>query len=142
VPEPLPINDRYVLPGDELTLAYSRAGGAGGQHVNTSDTRVRLTFALSTTVAIPDGAKARLRAAHPAWINGEGDLQLTCAANRSRTRNIDEARRRLADAIRAVLVPPRPRRPTKPSRGAKRRRLNAKKRRGETKQGRAKVRED
>jgi ribosome-associated protein len=142
MPEPLPIDDRHVLPGDELTLTYSRAGGAGGQHVNTTDTRVRLRFALSTTTALSEPVKRRLRAANPSWVNGEGDVQLTCDTNRSRKRNIDEARRRLAAAIRAVLVPPRPRRATKPSRGVHRRRLNAKKQRGKLKQTRGKVGED
>ncbi len=142
MPEPIPVNDHVTLPGEEITLAYSRSGGPGGQHVNTADTRVRLTFALSATRVLADAVKARLRAANPSWVHGEGDIQITCDSNRSRKRNIDEARRRLAAAVRAALVPPRPRRPTRPSRASRRRRLEAKSQRGELKRSRGKVSEE
>ncbi len=142
MPDPLQINDHVTLPGDELTLTYSRSGGPGGQHVNTADTRVRLTFALSTTRALADAVKARLRTANPAWVFGDGDVQVTADRHRSRKRNVDDARRRLAAAVREALVPPRPRRPTRPSRAVHRRRLDAKSKRGKLKESRGKVRED
>ena len=140
--DPLLVDDRHVVPGDEIALAYSRSGGPGGQHVNTTDTRVRLTFALATSAALDDATKARLAAANPAWMKADGDLQLTCDRYRSRKRNIDEARSRLAAAIRTALVPPRRRRPTKPSRSAIRRRLTAKKQRGSLKASRGRVSDD
>ncbi len=142
MPEPLIINNRRTIPGDELTLAYSRSGGPGGQHVNTSDTRVRLSWDVAASDVLPPHAKARLQSQNPSWFNNSGALQLTCDTNRSRKRNIDEARRRLAAACRAALVVPRTRRATRPSRGSVKRRLQAKAQRGRIKKGRSKVHED
>ena len=142
MPDDLVVNDRFVIPGAELEFSYSRAGGPGGQHVNTSDTRVRLVWTLSESRVLPAGAVERLRANHPSWLHGPGDIQLTVSTHRSRKRNVDEARRRLAAAIREALVPPRRRRATKPSRAVHRRRLATKKARGQLKQSRGKVRED
>ncbi len=140
MPDPLPINARIVLPGDDLTYEYTRSGGPGGQHVNTSDTSVRIRFALDRCRALRDDVKARIRTAHPGRITTAGELLVSCEVHRSRHRNINDARERLAEIIKAALVPPRPRRATKPSRGAKKRRLEAKKRRGDVKKGRQKVR--
>ncbi len=140
--QPLAIREGVEIPASDLSYTFSRAGGPGGQHVNTTDTRVRLRFALGTSSALPSGVKARLRAAHSAWITTEDELVLTVDNSRSRSRNIEVARERLADAIRAVWTPPRRRKKTRPSRGAIRRRLDAKKRRGTIKKGRGRVKED
>lgn len=141
MPDPLPINARVVVPGDDLTYEYTRSGGPGGQHVNTSDTSVRIRFALETTGALRPGVKARIRAAHAGRITTSGELLVSCEVHRSRHRNIQDARARLVEIITAALVPPTPRRPTRPSRGAKKRRLDEKKKRGAVKRKRGKVRD-
>jgi ribosome-associated protein len=140
--DPLPIDALLVIPGEELEVTAARSGGPGGQSVNTAETRVRLRFALSTTTALRPDVKARLRDQNRAWLTDAGDLVLTSDVHRSRARNLDEVRERLADAIRKALVRPVPRRPTKPTSSSKRRRLQDKKRRGDVKSGRGKVRED
>lgn len=140
--DPLPIDAILVIPGEDLEITAARSGGPGGQSVNTAETRVRLRFALSTTTALRPDVIARLRDQNRAWLTDTGDLVLTSDVHRSRARNLDEVRARLADAIRRALVRPIPRRPTKPTRSSKRRRMDEKKRRGDVKAGRGKVRED
>ena len=140
--EPLVVDDRITIPGDDLDVTFARSGGPGGQHVNTTDTRVRLRFALASTAALTDEVKERLRDQRRSWLTDAGDLVLTCDTSRSRLKNLDEARDRLADAIRAALVRPRPRKATRPTRGSQTRRLAAKKGRKDVKAGRGKVRED
>jgi len=140
--EPLPIREGVEIPASDLSYSFSRSGGPGGQHVNTTDTRVRLKFTLRQCSALPQGVKTRLRAAHPGWITTDGALVLTADGYRSRHRNIEDVRERLAKAIRAVWTPPKRRKKTRPSRGSVRRRLDGKKRRGAVKKGRSRVRED
>jgi len=140
--DPLPIREGVEIPASDLSYSFSRSGGPGGQHVNTTDTRVRLRFALDRCSAIPAGVKARLREQHPGWLTTDGELVLTADSYRSRHRNIESARERLAQAIQAVWVPPKRRKKTRPSRGAVKRRLDAKKRRGSIKKNRGRVRDD
>jgi ribosome-associated protein len=138
----LTISDTIEIPNADLRWSYARAGGAGGQHVNTTDTRARLHFALTTCRVLNGGVKQRLRQAHPGWCTSDGNIVLSGDGNRSRHRNIDDVRRRLTDAIRAVLQPPRRRRPTRPSRSQVRKRLDSKKARGKVKANRRKPSED
>ena len=140
--EPLVINDRITIPAQDLDVSFSRASGPGGQHVNTTDTRVRLRFDLANTAALRDEVKARLRDIAAVWLTQEGDLVLTCDSSRSRTANLEEARDRLAEAVRRALVPPKPRRATRPSKGSQVRRLEGKKQRKSVKAARGKVRDD
>lgn len=140
--EPIVINDAITIPAEDLDVSFSRAGGPGGQHVNTTDTRVRLRFDLQNTRALRDDVKERLRKIATAWLTQDGDLVLTCDTSRSRTANLDEARDRLAQAIRSALVPPKPRRATRPTKGSQQRRLAGKKQRKDVKAGRGRVRED
>lgn len=140
--DPLPITERIVIPADDLDVTTARSGGPGGQHVNTTDSRVRLRFALSRTSALRDEVKERLRDQCPSWVTAEGDLLLTSDVSRSQHQNLEHVRTRLADAIRRALVPPKVRRPTAPSRTSKFRRLQTKKVRKTVKAGRGRVRED
>lgn len=136
------ITEDLAIPASDLSWSFSRSGGPGGQHVNTTDTRVRLRFALASSSALSSGVKSRLRAACRQWLTQEGDLVLTCDVHRSQHRNVEEARARLADAIRAALTPPTPRRPTRPSRSSQKRRVQGKKQRGEVKRARGRVRDE
>jgi ribosome-associated protein len=101
-----------------------------------------LRFALSSTAALSDEVKERLRDQRRSWLTDAGDLLLTCDTSRSRLTNLEEARDRLADAIRAALVRPRPRKATRPTKGSHTRRLAAKKGRKDVKAGRGRIRED
>ena len=83
MPDDLVVDDRFVIPGAELSLRYSRAGGPGGQHVNTSDTRVRLVWTLSESTVL----RAVERRARTSLFHGAGDIQLTVSTHRSRKRN-------------------------------------------------------
>lgn len=134
--EPLVVNECLQIPAELLSYDFSRSGGPGGQHVNKTDTRVRLTFDLAADTAIPPAAKERLKRQQAAWLTQEGALVLSSDTHRSRPRNVQEVQERLAEAIRKALVRPKPRIPTKPSKGAKRRRLDAKRRRSEVKSSR------
>lgn len=126
-----------VVPAAELTERFSRSPGPGGQSVNTSDSRVQLEYDLATSTALTDAQRARAVAAV-----GER-LVVTASEHRSQHRNRVAARERLAARLREALAPPPPpRRATKPTKGSQRRRLEAKKQRGETKALRGRVRDD
>lgn len=134
----LVINDNLVLPGWCMSVTTSRSGGPGGQAVNTTDSKVHLHVHLDST-PLSDGAKARLRRKHSRWVTDDGSMTITCDVHRSQHRNLEEARERLAKAVRDTLLPPAPRRPTKPTFGSQKRRIAAKKERGEVKKLRGKV---
>lgn len=127
----------HVLPEADLTWRFSRASGPGGQHVNTTDTRVQLTFDLAGSDAFPDHLKQRLMARLGA------EVVVTAAEHRSQLQNRRAAAERLVAKLEDALRPPPPkRRPTKPSRGAKQRRLDQKKRRSQVKQQRRRPHQD
>ncbi|MFT4622461.1 MAG: ribosome-associated protein [Myxococcota bacterium] len=132
----LPITDRLIVPSADLAWQFSRAGGPGGQHVNTTESRAQLRFALEECQVLSAPVKARLRQANPQWCTDDGDMVIASGGERSRLRNIEEVRRRLKVAIREALTPPKRRRATRPSRRSKERRLESKKQRGQVKAGR------
>jgi ribosome-associated protein len=122
-----------VIPAAELRWRFSRAGGPGGQSVNTADSRVELSFDVSGSPALPADARvwalARLRSRLV-----DGVLTVAASEHRSQLSNRRAAERRLAELLRAATAPPpRPRRPTRPTRGSVERRLAGKRRRGEVK---------
>jgi ribosome-associated protein len=127
------VDDRLTIPASALRVQYSRSGGPGGQHVNTAETRVQLFFAVDACPGLSYAARRRLREAQGSRINKDGELVLACDAHRVRSRNLDLVRARLVELVRASLVAPRVRRATRPSKGAKERRLKAKGRRSQTK---------
>jgi ribosome-associated protein len=119
------------LPGATIRWWATRSGGPGGQHANTSDTSVTVELDLDALdaagVALPEGTTSRLRDAH-----GEV-VRASSSDSRSQHRNRQLARQRLAEAVDEAARPPARRRPTKPSRGSQRRRLEAKRKLGEKK---------
>jgi ribosome-associated protein len=122
-----------VIPETELGWRFSRSSGPGGQSVNTTDSRVELSFDLAGTTALNDVLRARAVERLRSRLV-DGVLTVAASEHKSQWRNREAARTRLAALLRdAIAAPPRQRRPTKPSRGAVRRRLDEKKRRGETK---------
>ena len=140
--QPLVITKKLSIPVADLSYEFSRAGGPGGQHVNTTDTRVRLRFSMEQCEVLSRPVKDRIKAGFPYAVTNSGDVTLTCASYRSRSRNVDEVRGRLAQMILGCLQPPRRRRKTRPTRASQRRRVDSKKKRGTVKKGRQKVRSD
>ncbi|MFV0307406.1 MAG: alternative ribosome rescue aminoacyl-tRNA hydrolase ArfB [Desertimonas sp.] len=133
VNDDLRVGPRLTIPAAELTWRFSRSSGAGGQHVNTSDTRVELSWDVAGSDAVDGRQRARLRATLRPRL-ADGVLTVVAAERRSQHRNRADARQRLAALVAEALAPPPPaRRPTRPTRGSQRRRVDAKKRRGETK---------
>jgi ribosome-associated protein len=129
----LPVRDELVLPERELHWRFSRASGPGGQGVNTTDSRVELSFDLARSPSVPDHLRDRALTRLANRLT-DGVLTIVASENRSQLRNRDAARERLAEALRAAMAPgPPKRRATKPSKGAKRRRMDAKTRRGQIK---------
>ena len=124
-----------TVPAGELTERFSRSPGPGGQSVNTSDTRVELLFDPASSTAFTEPQLRRILKAL-----GDGPVSVTASEHRSQLRNRTAARERLVAILReAVAPPPPPRRATKPTKGSQRRRVEAKKRRGQLKSGRRTV---
>lgn len=134
----LRVNERVAIPRVELVARATRAGGPGGQHVNTSSTRVELLWNVRDTRALDDVARERVLAKLASRIDAEGWLRVVASESRSQLRNREAAEIRLATLVRGALVVPRKRVRTKPPRAAKEQRLAEKKRRGEAKQRRRK----
>lgn len=134
--DPLPITDTLTLPGDLLTFEASRAPGPGGQHVNKAATKVTLRFDLPACTTLDEGTRARLRARCRRRLDREGRIVIVASRHRSQARNLEDARARLRDLVLEALTPPKPHRKTRPSRAARRRRIEAKRRRSATKAAR------
>lgn len=122
-----------TVPEDELEVRFARSGGPGGQHVNTSSTKVELRFDLSGSPSLDDDQKRRVNAALGNRITKDGVLVLTSSEHRSQTRNREAVLARFATLVGDALRPPRQRRRTRPTRASKERRLEAKRRRSDTK---------
>ncbi|MFV0316285.1 MAG: alternative ribosome rescue aminoacyl-tRNA hydrolase ArfB [Microthrixaceae bacterium] len=125
--EDLKVRPGLVIPGSELTERFMPSGGPGGQHANRSNTRVELRFDVAASPTLDD----RQRALISERLGDE--VKVVVDEERSQSRNRDIARERLAARLSSALVRDAPRRPTRPTKGSKRRRLEAKKRRSELK---------
>jgi len=121
---------RYVIPEAELHWTFGPSGGPGGQHANRAHTRAELRFDLAATDVFPD--EVRDRVTETLGLS-DGVVVVAVDESRSQWRNRQTARRRLAERLQEAMVPPTPRRPTKPTRASKQRRLDEKKARSETK---------
>ena len=132
----LRIGRALVVPERELSERFSRSSGPGGQGVNTADSRVELSFDIAGSPSLPETTRARMLARLEGRLV-EGVITVAASEHRAQLANRRAARDRLATLLtEAVAPPPRKRRPTKPSRAAIQRRLDAKKRRGQTKRSR------
>lgn len=132
----LAVTRRLVIPARELTERFSRSSGPGGQGVNTTDSRVELSFDVAGSQAIPHDLRARMLERLSGKLV-DGVLTIAAGEHREQRRNRDAARVRMVTRLREAAAPPPPkRRPTKPSRRAKERRIAEKKRRGDVKKTR------
>ena len=137
-PADLVVTAAVRIPADELTWRFSRSSGPGGQGVNTTDSRVELGWDPTTSRAfatVADAVRERALGRLAARASGSGGTVVVVASEyRSQRRNRDAARLRLAAMVREALAPPpAARRPTRPSRAARQRRLDEKKRRSDVK---------
>lgn len=140
--EDLEVGHGLVIPASELRETASRSSGPGGQHVNKASTRVSLRWSVTRSEALGPARRARLIARLGARLTRSGDLVVHADGARSRARNRDAARERLAELVADALRVPRARRPSRPSRGARESRMQSKKHRADTKRGRRGVRDD
>ncbi|MCP3920511.1 MAG: aminoacyl-tRNA hydrolase [bacterium] len=136
--EPLRINSRLVIPPDELAVSFARAGGPGGQNVNKVASKVVLRFALRGSRVLGEVRLARLEKALASRLTAAGELVIHASTYREQARNLEDARERLAELLRTSLAVPKARRETKPTRASRRRRVDTKRRRGQTKRDRRK----
>lgn len=134
--EDLVIRPNLVISGRDLSYAAVRSSGPGGQNVNKLATKVELCFELDRSTALDESTKARLRALAGARFTREGQLLVVVQETRSQAQNLELARAKLAELIVAALHRPKKRRPTKPTKGSKERRLKAKRAAGEKKRNR------
>ena len=133
----LTISRTLSLPESELVERFLRADGPGGQHVNRTESAVELRFDVARSPSLPDALRERLLARRDRRLTDDGVLVIQARRFRDQARNRDDARERLVEIIRAVLVPPKKRVATKPTRASKERRLAGKQQRGRIKQARS-----
>lgn len=130
------MNDHLVIPSVELGWRFSRSSGPGGQGVNTTDSRVELSWDLGASTVLPPVLKERALGRLASRLTG-GVLTVTASETRSQLQNREAAAARLvAFVVRAIAPPPRQRRPTRPSKGSVERRIAEKKHRSQIKRGR------
>jgi ribosome-associated protein len=133
----LQISPTLAIPDDELVERFVRSSGPGGQNVNKVATAVELRFDVVHSPSLPEPVRARLLARRDRRLTDEGVLVLSAQRFRTQDRNREDARERLAALIAAVLVPPKKRVATKPTKGSKERRLGAKRERATVKRQRS-----
>ncbi|MCI4064691.1 aminoacyl-tRNA hydrolase [Micromonospora sp. R77] len=132
----LRVSERVLVPGAELRERFSRSSGPGGQGVNTTDSRVELSFDLARSPSVPEALRARALERLAGRLV-DGVLTIAASEHRAQLANREAARERMTALLReAFAPPPRSRRPTRPSRGAKERRLAEKKRQSQRKRDR------
>lgn len=127
--EPIQVTDTIAIPRSELLYRASRSGGAGGQHVNTSSTRIELLWGFQESAALTEAEKSRIRAKLGARVDAEGMLRVVAGNRRSQLQNRIAAEDRLAELVRGALHIPAKRKRTKPTKSSKEARLSDKKRR-------------
>lgn len=132
--EDLRVDAGLVIPADELLVRASRSGGPGGQHVNTTASRVELRWDVRGSAALDATQRARLLTALAPRLTDDGVLVLHASEHRSQHRNREAARARLRTLVADALTVPTERRATRPTRAARRRRLDAKRARSATKE--------
>lgn len=136
----LDITPDLRLPLSELDYQASRSGGPGGQHVNTSSTRIEVWWDVARSPSLSEEQRAQLLERLRSRLDSSGRLRLVSSASRSQLRNREDVTERLRSVVASALAVRKKRKPTRPSRAAKAARLEAKRRRALTKERRQPVR--
>jgi ribosome-associated protein len=138
----LNVNDKISIRLTEFKFSYARSPGPGGQNVNKVNSKVILKWSLKKTKALPESVKARFQSKYSNRISRDGELVISSHRFRDQGRNVADVLNKLRELILAVAVEPKKRKKRKVSLGAKRRRLENKKRQSATKKSRGPVRRD
>jgi ribosome-associated protein len=133
------INAQLQIPLAELQYRFVRSSGPGGQHVNKTATQVELLFDVAHSPSLNETQRQRLLGKLKNWIDGEGLLHLSAQSERSQLRNREEVTARFQALLAQALYVPRKRKPTRPTKASKEKRIASKKKRGEVKKSRKKV---
>jgi ribosome-associated protein len=136
----LQVSERVAIPDGDLSFAFVRASGPGGQNVNKVSSAVQLRFDMAGSRALSDAVKNRLRVLAGRRYTDDGAILIIARNQRSQDQNRREALERLADLIQRALIVPKARRPTKPTKASRERRLDGKVHQQRTKQRRKQVR--
>lgn len=128
----------FTVPPEEIEFRASRAGGPGGQHVNTTSTRIEARWNVEASAALSDRQRKRLLQKLASRIDGNGVLRVVAGERRSQLQNREAAVGRMNALVRRALRVPKPRKKTKPTRASIQRRIEQKRRRGARKQDRRK----
>jgi len=139
---PVYVSESVVIPDSELSLSFVRASGPGGQNVNKVASAVQLRFDLAANTSLNEAAKRRLRVLAGRRVTDEDSILIIARNHRTQEQNRREAFERLTDLISKALVPPKPRKATKPTRASRERRLEGKAHQTRTKKLRNRVRHD
>ena len=132
----LHITSNLVIPENELRLSFARSSGPGGQNVNKVSSKAILHFAVRTSPSLPNDVRVRFLDRYANRINNAGEVVIHSEEFRDQPKNIQSCYDKLKEMVLSVLKAPKKRRPTKPSRGSKVRRLKEKKARSQVKEGR------
>ncbi|MGB2960537.1 MAG: alternative ribosome rescue aminoacyl-tRNA hydrolase ArfB [Bacteroidota bacterium] len=133
----LRVTSRVAIPESELRFRFSRSSGPGGQHVNKASTRVELMFNLTESNSLTEGEKTRLTRALGRWLDADGTIRIIEEGSRSQWSNRKRAATKLVEMLRMGLKVRKRRLPTRPSKKAREKRLEQKKRRGQVKKMRS-----
>jgi ribosome-associated protein len=134
----LTLSDNIIIPDDEIDISAIRAQGAGGQNVNKVSSAIHLRFDISAS-SLPDLYKEKLLKLRDQRITKEGVIIIKAQQYRTREKNREDALNRLKTLIEDAMVTQKPRKPTRPSKASKRRRLDSKTKQGRLKESRGKV---
>src|SRR5687768_11783233 len=132
----LQITPTLIIPEAELRLSFARSSGPGGQNVNKASSKAVLHFDVLTSPSLPPDVRARLLQSYSSRVTKAGEIVIHSEEFRDQPRNIEACYDKLRAMVLSVLRPPKKRRPTKPTRGSKVRRLKEKKARSQVKEGR------
>lgn len=135
----LQITSRIVIPDEELAFSFARSSGPGGQNVNKVNSKATLRWNVTASAALPDDVRSRFLKLYASRLTNDGEILITSQESRDQPKNIAICLEKLRGMIQQVLVAPKKRRPTKPTKGSKQRRLNEKKQRSEVKAGRRNI---
>jgi ribosome-associated protein len=138
----LVVTSRIRIPLSEFTFTYARSSGPGGQNVNKVNSKAVLRWPVTSTLALPEDVKARLLNKIASQITTTGDLVIHSDRYRDQPKNREDCLEKVRTMVKSVATPPKKRRPTKPSRAAKQRRLQSKQAQAEKKQQRRPLKRD